>query len=160
MCFWFFSQSQDATTSSTSHPGLALFPDSKSIRDHLPLTSVAFVLWVIYSIAPWFWLKALSLWLSVLSVQVPSDPDEPFFILSLTEIPVCSSGEVVDSVSEPLSYLPAADASAQQQRLVLPFISPSCRRGSAFVPCLTVQLSSPQHCSWRGFGNSERWGSL
>ncbi|TMS08554.1 hypothetical protein E3U43_006037 [Larimichthys crocea] len=52
---------------------------------------------------------------TMLSDQVPSDPDEPFFILSLTEIPVCPSGEVVDSVSEPLSYLPATDASVQQQ---------------------------------------------
>ncbi|XP_076614534.1 uncharacterized protein LOC143338191 isoform X2 [Chaetodon auriga] len=57
----------------------------------------------------------LTLFTDMLSVQVPSDPDEPFFILSLTEIPVCSSGEVVDSVSEPLSYLPVTDASAQQQ---------------------------------------------
>lgn len=65
--------------------------------------------------------ETLLLSLSVLSV--PSDPDEPFFILSLTEIPVCSSGEVVDSVSEPTPYLPVTDASIQQQRLVPAFIS-------------------------------------
>ncbi|XP_027137925.1 transcription factor TFIIIB component B'' homolog isoform X2 [Larimichthys crocea] len=58
---------------------------------------------------------SLTIFPDMLSDQVPSDPDEPFFILSLTEIPVCPSGEVVDSVSEPLSYLPATDASVQQQ---------------------------------------------
>lgn len=40
MCFWLSSQSQDASASSTSHPSLTLFPDSKSIRDQLPLSSV------------------------------------------------------------------------------------------------------------------------
>lgn len=53
---------------------------------------------------------------SVLSEQVTSDPDEPFFILSLTEIPVRSSGQEVDSAEEPLPYLPLADASIQQHR--------------------------------------------
>ncbi|KAM7368719.1 hypothetical protein PAMP_013031 [Pampus punctatissimus] len=48
-------------------------------------------------------------------LSVPSDPDEPFFILSLTEIPVCFSGEAGDSVSEPPPYLPVTDASIQQQ---------------------------------------------
>ncbi|KAK1884579.1 Transcription factor TFIIIB component B'' like [Dissostichus eleginoides] len=47
--------------------------------------------------------------------QDPSDPDEPFFILSLTEIPVSSSGEGVDSVPEPLPSLPVADAPIEQQ---------------------------------------------
>ncbi|XP_067339986.1 transcription factor TFIIIB component B'' homolog isoform X1 [Channa argus] len=60
----------------------------------------------------------LSIFPGLLSQQVPSDPDEPFFILSLTEIPVCSSGEVVDRAVEPLSYLPLTDASIQQQRCV------------------------------------------
>uniref|UniRef100_A0A3Q1EFC8 B double prime 1, subunit of RNA polymerase III transcription initiation factor IIIB n=1 Tax=Acanthochromis polyacanthus TaxID=80966 RepID=A0A3Q1EFC8_9TELE len=50
----------------------------------------------------------------MLPEQVPSDPDEPFFILSLTEIPVSSSEEVVDSAAEHLSYLPSTDASVQQ----------------------------------------------
>ncbi|XP_035523717.1 transcription factor TFIIIB component B'' homolog isoform X2 [Morone saxatilis] len=58
---------------------------------------------------------SLTIFPDLLSEQVPSDPDEPFFILSLTEIPVCSTGEVVDCVSEPLPYLPVADASIQQQ---------------------------------------------
>ncbi|XP_026210201.1 transcription factor TFIIIB component B'' homolog isoform X2 [Anabas testudineus] len=57
----------------------------------------------------------LNLFPDMLSEQVPSDPDEPFFILSLTEIPVSSSGEVVDSAAEPLSYLPVTDASIPQQ---------------------------------------------
>ncbi|XP_039635737.1 mucin-5AC isoform X3 [Perca fluviatilis] len=47
--------------------------------------------------------------------QEPLDADEPFFILSLTEIPVCSLGEVVDSVPEPLPYLPVTEASIEQQ---------------------------------------------
>ncbi|XP_028456670.1 transcription factor TFIIIB component B'' homolog [Perca flavescens] len=47
--------------------------------------------------------------------QEPLDADEQFFILSLTEIPVCSLGEVVDSVPEPLPYLAVTDASVEQQ---------------------------------------------
>ncbi|XP_041825699.1 transcription factor TFIIIB component B'' homolog [Melanotaenia boesemani] len=50
----------------------------------------------------------------ILPEQVPSDPDEPFFILSLTEIPVSSTGEVLNSTAEHLSYLPVTDASKQQ----------------------------------------------
>ncbi|KAI4816213.1 hypothetical protein KUCAC02_008548 [Chaenocephalus aceratus] len=53
--------------------------------------------------------------LSVMLPQDPSDPDEPFFILSLTEIPVSSSGERVDSVPEPLPSLPVTDAPIEQQ---------------------------------------------
>ncbi|XP_035463112.1 mucin-12 isoform X1 [Scophthalmus maximus] len=44
-----------------------------------------------------------------------SDSDEPFFILSLTEIPVCSSGEVMDSADQPRPCLPAGNAPTQQQ---------------------------------------------
>ncbi|KAM4527596.1 uncharacterized protein PAE49_024383 isoform 2-T2 [Odontesthes bonariensis] len=50
----------------------------------------------------------------ILPEQVPLDPDEPFFILSLTEIPVSSAGEVVTSGAEHLSYLPVTDASMQR----------------------------------------------
>lgn len=50
----------------------------------------------------------------MLPEQEPSDPNEQFFILSLTEIPVSSSGEVVNSGAEHLSYLPVTDASVQQ----------------------------------------------
>ncbi|XP_072227461.1 uncharacterized protein [Leuresthes tenuis] len=50
----------------------------------------------------------------ILPEQVPSDPDEPFFILSLTEIPVSSAGEEMSSGAEHLSYLPVTDASMQQ----------------------------------------------
>ncbi|XP_071321461.1 transcription factor TFIIIB component B'' homolog isoform X2 [Trachinotus anak] len=57
---------------------------------------------------------SLTIFPDMLSEQVPPDPDEPFFILSLTEIPVCSSGQVADSAAEPLPYLPVADASIQQ----------------------------------------------
>ncbi|XP_029300318.1 LOW QUALITY PROTEIN: transcription factor TFIIIB component B'' homolog [Cottoperca gobio] len=49
--------------------------------------------------------------------QEPSDADEPFFILSLTEIPVCSSGAAVGSVPEPLPYLHVTDASIEQQSI-------------------------------------------
>lgn len=61
------------------------------------------------------------------ALEVPSDPDEPFFILSLTEIPVCSSGEVLASAPKPLPYLAGPDVSIQQQRLVLLFIRRSSR---------------------------------
>lgn len=123
MCHWFSLQSQDASTSITGETqSLTIFPDCKSIIDHFPLTHHQLILYCELYIAhvPRFWfLKPLSL--SVLSEQVPSDPDEPFFILSLTEIPVCSSGEVVDSVCEPFPYLPVTDTSIQQQRLVPAF---------------------------------------
>uniref|UniRef100_A0A671XHW1 Myb-like domain-containing protein n=1 Tax=Sparus aurata TaxID=8175 RepID=A0A671XHW1_SPAAU len=52
---------------------------------------------------------SLTIFPDMLPEQMPSDPDEPFFILSLTEIPVCSSGDVSDP------YLPVTDASMQQQ---------------------------------------------
>ncbi|XP_075938415.1 uncharacterized protein LOC142938781 isoform X2 [Anarhichas minor] len=58
---------------------------------------------------------SLSIVPEMLSQQEPSDPDEPFFILSLTEIPVCPLSEAVDSVPEPLPYLPVTDASIEQQ---------------------------------------------
>ncbi|KAK2818715.1 hypothetical protein Q5P01_024276 [Channa striata] len=61
----------------------------------------------------------LTVFSDMLSQQVPSDPDEPFFILSLTEIPVGSSGEVVDRAVESLPYLPLTDASTQRQSCVL-----------------------------------------
>ncbi|KAM4532798.1 uncharacterized protein V3H82_026525 [Fundulus diaphanus] len=46
--------------------------------------------------------------------QVHLDPDEPFFILSLTEIPVSSAGEVEARAAENLAYLPATGGSEQQ----------------------------------------------
>ncbi|XP_049460193.1 transcription factor TFIIIB component B'' homolog isoform X3 [Epinephelus fuscoguttatus] len=57
----------------------------------------------------------LTIFPDMLPQQEPSDPDEPFFILSLTEIPVCSAGEVLGSVPEPLPYLPVTEASVEQQ---------------------------------------------
>ncbi|XP_008421724.1 transcription factor TFIIIB component B'' homolog isoform X2 [Poecilia reticulata] len=50
----------------------------------------------------------------MLPEQVPSDLEEPFFILSLTEIPVPSAGEVGASGAQNLSYLPATGGSGQQ----------------------------------------------
>ncbi|XP_029941115.1 transcription factor TFIIIB component B'' homolog [Salarias fasciatus] len=46
--------------------------------------------------------------------SVPSDPDEPFFILSLTAVPVSSSGEVAPSAAEPPPFLTATPPSVQQ----------------------------------------------
>lgn len=57
---------------------------------------------------------SLSRSLSVLPAEVPSDPDEPFFILSLIEIPVSSVTEGVNSASEHLSDFPVTDSSAHQ----------------------------------------------
>ncbi|XP_042078784.1 endochitinase 2-like isoform X2 [Haplochromis burtoni] len=50
----------------------------------------------------------------MLPEKVPSDPDEPFFILSLTEIPLSSSGEVVNSATENPSCLSVAESSIPQ----------------------------------------------
>ncbi|KAK6315594.1 hypothetical protein J4Q44_G00131180 [Coregonus suidteri] len=58
--------------------------------------------------------------------QAQSDPDEPIFILSLTEIPVLPTGEeygcTSQTVSDPFSFLPVADACAhlQQSDIVAP----------------------------------------
>nr|XP_046230918.1 transcription factor TFIIIB component B'' homolog isoform X2 [Scatophagus argus] len=57
----------------------------------------------------------VTIFTDMLQDQMPSDPDEPFFILSLTEIPVCSLAEVVNRTPEPVPYLPETDASVQQQ---------------------------------------------
>ncbi|XP_074472931.1 uncharacterized protein LOC141756873 isoform X2 [Sebastes fasciatus] len=62
-------------------------------------------------------LPSFTIFPDTLSQQEPSDPEEPFFILSLTEIPVGPSGEVAGSVPEPLPYLPVTDASIAQQSI-------------------------------------------
>ncbi|XP_030599089.1 transcription factor TFIIIB component B'' homolog [Archocentrus centrarchus] len=50
----------------------------------------------------------------MLPEQVPSDPDEPFFILSLTEIPLSSSGELVHSAIEYPSGFSVTESSIPQ----------------------------------------------
>ncbi|XP_017283039.1 transcription factor TFIIIB component B'' homolog isoform X2 [Kryptolebias marmoratus] len=55
----------------------------------------------------------------VLPAEVPSDPDEPFFILSLTAIPVSSAGEGETISSEHLSDLPVTDSSVHQPSVSL-----------------------------------------
>ncbi|XP_041666445.1 transcription factor TFIIIB component B'' homolog isoform X2 [Cheilinus undulatus] len=62
---------------------------------------------------------SLSIFPDMLSGNIPSDPNEEFFILDLTEIPVCQQGEVLDGAAEPLSYLPVAGTSIQQQQGVI-----------------------------------------
>lgn len=57
----------------------------------------------------------------MLPEKVPSDPDEPFFILSLTEIPLSSSGEVVNSATENPSCLSVTESSIPQPRFVSAF---------------------------------------
>nr|XP_057920324.1 transcription factor TFIIIB component B'' homolog isoform X2 [Doryrhamphus excisus] len=52
------------------------------------------------------------------TLSVPSDPDEPFFILSLTEIPVVCAGEVPAAAPQPPPPLPEAHASGQQSLAV------------------------------------------
>ncbi|XP_054612747.1 transcription factor TFIIIB component B'' homolog isoform X3 [Dunckerocampus dactyliophorus] len=52
------------------------------------------------------------------TLSVPSDPDEPFFILSLTEIPVVSAGEVLDATPQPPTLIPEAHWSVQQSLAV------------------------------------------
>ncbi|XP_055009737.1 uncharacterized protein LOC110157403 isoform X2 [Boleophthalmus pectinirostris] len=55
--------------------------------------------------------------------HIPSDPDEPFFILSLTEIPVCPVGEAVESA--PKSCLPLPVMEAQERNPVEPVVPPA-----------------------------------
>lgn len=79
-------------------------------------------------------------------LQVPSDPEEPFFILSLTEIPVSSSEEVIGRGSEPLHYPSATDNTPlQQQRLAPTLISQSARtdRHAAPEESLAVGADEP-----------------
>lgn len=75
----------------------------------------------------------------MLPEQVPSDPDEPFFILSLTEIPVYSMGEMGGSTAEPLPGVPVTELSVQNQRLVPTFCL--CVLGSGFVECFVYNYS-------------------
>ncbi|XP_061585270.1 uncharacterized protein LOC133450565 [Cololabis saira] len=49
----------------------------------------------------------------MLGNDLPSDPHEPFFVLSLTEVPVAPAGEMVAG-AEPSPYPPVADPPAQQ----------------------------------------------
>ncbi|CAL8320631.1 unnamed protein product [Lota lota] len=51
--------------------------------------------------------------LPVLPDPVPSDPEEPFFILSLTEIPVFPTVGGVFGVSDPPPYLPGTEAAPE-----------------------------------------------
>ncbi|XP_013981835.2 mucin-17 isoform X7 [Salmo salar] len=77
--------------------------------------------------------------------QAPSDPDEPIFILSLTEIPVLPTGEengcTSQTLSEPFFFLPVADAGAQLQHssgIVAP--GGGLEKGNAGILC---EVSEP-----------------
>ncbi|XP_042157991.1 transcription factor TFIIIB component B'' homolog isoform X6 [Oncorhynchus tshawytscha] len=70
--------------------------------------------------------------------QAQSDPDEPIFILSLTEIPVLPAGEengcTSQTLSEPFFFLPDAGAQLQQSSdIVAP--GGSLEKGNAGVLC-------------------------
>ncbi|XP_031658545.1 transcription factor TFIIIB component B'' homolog isoform X3 [Oncorhynchus kisutch] len=69
--------------------------------------------------------------------QAQSDPDEPIFILSLTEIPVLPAGEengcTSQTLSEPFFFLPDAGAQLQQSDIVAP--RGSLEKGNAGVLC-------------------------
>ncbi|XP_042157988.1 mucin-5AC isoform X2 [Oncorhynchus tshawytscha] len=69
--------------------------------------------------------------------QAQSDPDEPIFILSLTEIPVLPAGEengcTSQTLSEPFFFLPDAGAQLQQSDIVAP--GGSLEKGNAGVLC-------------------------
>ncbi|XP_031590447.1 transcription factor TFIIIB component B'' homolog isoform X2 [Oreochromis aureus] len=59
-------------------------------------------------------IQSFPIFQQMLPEKVPSDPDEPFFILSLTEIPLSSSGEVVNSATENPSCLSVTESSIPQ----------------------------------------------
>ncbi|XP_035766223.1 transcription factor TFIIIB component B'' homolog isoform X2 [Neolamprologus brichardi] len=59
-------------------------------------------------------IQSFPIFQEMLPEKVPSDPDEPFFILSLTEIPLSSSGEVVNSATENPSCLSVTESSIPQ----------------------------------------------
>ncbi|XP_019937683.2 transcription factor TFIIIB component B'' homolog isoform X2 [Paralichthys olivaceus] len=85
----------------------------------------------------------LQLFPDLTSEQMPSDPDEPFFILSLSEIPVCSSGEVMDSAAEPLPYLPDGYAPMQPQSVPGESLAPQEDTSLSNVPVsMSVEESS------------------
>uniref|UniRef100_A0A3Q3JT77 Myb-like domain-containing protein n=1 Tax=Monopterus albus TaxID=43700 RepID=A0A3Q3JT77_MONAL len=105
----------------------------------------------------------LTIFPDVLSEQVPSDPDEPFFILSLTEIPVCSSGEVQDSTAEPLPYPSVTHAPVQQQSTVpgeslaaaghrsLSDVSvPTSMQESDEMSCISIKHIGPEPATYIG----------
>ncbi|KAM9516850.1 uncharacterized protein ACWYII_044133 isoform 4-T5 [Salvelinus alpinus] len=69
--------------------------------------------------------------------QAQSDPDEPIFILSLTEIPVLPTGEengcTSQTLSEPFFFLPVAGAQLQQSDIVAP--GGGLEKGNAGILC-------------------------
>lgn len=89
----------------------------------------------------------------MLSGQVPADPDEPFFILSLTEIPVGSLGEMGDSTSEPLPLLPVTELSQQQQQR---FGQHSAQAWTLFALFDSILFFYPLQCFRRMFGRVAR----
>ncbi|XP_060931775.1 transcription factor TFIIIB component B'' homolog [Limanda limanda] len=76
----------------------------------------------------------LTIFPDLTSEPMPSGSDVPFFILSLSEIPVCSSGELVDSAAGPLPYLPDGDAPIQQQSVPGESLSPEEDTSLSSVP--------------------------
>uniref|UniRef100_A0A673ZLB5 Mucin-5AC-like n=1 Tax=Salmo trutta TaxID=8032 RepID=A0A673ZLB5_SALTR len=98
--------------------------------------------------------------------QAPSDPDEPIFILSLTEIPVLPTGEengcTSQTLSEPFFFLPVADAGAQLQHssdIVAP--GGGLEKGNAGILCEVSEpmsvdeaLPQPSYTSIKEFGST------
>ncbi|XP_029564523.1 mucin-5AC isoform X3 [Salmo trutta] len=97
--------------------------------------------------------------------QAPSDPDEPIFILSLTEIPVLPTGEengcTSQTLSEPFFFLPVADAGAQLQHSDIVAPGGGLEKGNAGILCEVSEpmsvdeaLPQPSYTSIKEFGST------
>ncbi|XP_058473046.1 transcription factor TFIIIB component B'' homolog isoform X2 [Solea solea] len=94
----------------------------------------------------------LTLFPHMTSEQVPSDKDEPFFILSLTEIPVGSSGELVETAAEPLPLV--GETSIQQQSLSGESLAPAGEEPIIHDP---VSPSTEEMCDVGFFSVKDAW---
>nr|XP_043868058.1 transcription factor TFIIIB component B'' homolog isoform X1 [Solea senegalensis] len=95
----------------------------------------------------------LTLFPHMTSEQVPSDKDEPFFILSLTEIPVGSSGELVETAAQPLPLV--GETFIQQQSSVSgESLAPAGEEPIIHVP---VSPSTEEMCDVGFFSVKDAW---
>ncbi|XP_035040491.2 transcription factor TFIIIB component B'' homolog [Hippoglossus stenolepis] len=97
----------------------------------------------------------LTIFPDLTSEPMPPGSDVPFFILSLSEIPVCSSGEVMDSAAGPLPYLFGGDAPIQQQSVPGESLAPEEDTSLSNVP-VSMSLEESSEMGFLGVKDEGR----
>ncbi|XP_062269278.1 transcription factor TFIIIB component B'' homolog [Platichthys flesus] len=93
--------------------------------------------------------------LLVTSEPMPPGSDIPFFILSLSEIPVCSSGELMDSAAGHLPYLQDGDAPIQQLSVPGESLAPADDTSLSNVP-VSMRLEGSSEMGFLGVKDDEQ----